>query len=32
VVLLRFFMGIAGLSTAKTIFWKRSGLLISLRF
>jgi len=25
-------MGIAGLSTAKTIFWKRSGLLGSLRF
>jgi hypothetical protein len=32
VVMLRFFMGIAGLSTAKTIFWKRSGLLMSLRF
>ena len=28
----RFFMGIASLSTAKTIFWKRSGLLMSLRF
>jgi hypothetical protein len=26
------FMGIASLSSAKTIFWKRSGLLISVRF
>ena len=32
VMMLRVFMGIAGLSTAKTIFWKRSGLVISLRF
>ena len=31
-MMLRFFMGIASLSTAKTIFWKRSGLLMSLRF
>jgi hypothetical protein len=30
--MLRFFMGIAGLGTAETIFWKRSGLLISLWF
>jgi hypothetical protein len=28
--MLRFLMGIAGLSTAKTIFWERSGLLIGL--
>ena len=31
-MMLRFFMGIASLSTAKTIFWKPSGLLMSLRF
>jgi hypothetical protein len=29
-MMLRFLMGIAGLSTAKTIFWERSGLLIGL--
>jgi hypothetical protein len=32
VMMLRVFMGIAGLCTAKTTFWTRSGLLISLRF
>ena len=30
--MLRFFYGDRQLSTAKTIFWKRSGLLMSLRF
>jgi hypothetical protein len=31
-MMLGVFMGIASLSTAKTIFWKRSRLLMSLRF
>src|SRR5437763_1140965 len=31
-MMLRFFYGDRQLSTAKTIFWKRSGLLMSLRF